>query len=70
MTSIVEDRGLDLGSLVWGRRLYPVDHARAVLGYQPQYDLTAFLGALQRDDPGHYPYAQEPWWGVERPDRS
>ncbi len=70
VTSIVEDRGLDLGSLVWGRRLYPVDHARAVLGYQPQYDLTAFLGALQRDDPGHYPYAQEPWWGVERPDRS
>ena len=69
-SSIIQDRGLDLGSLVWGRRLYPVDHARAVLGYRPQYDFDAFLGALQRDDPSHYPYAQEPWWGVERPDRS
>lgn len=70
VTSVVEERGLDLASLVWGRRLYPVDHARAVLGYSPQYDFAAFLDALQRDDPSHYPYAQEPWWGVERPDRS
>lgn len=69
VTSVVEDRGLDLGSLVWGRRIYPVDHARAVLGYQPQYDFAAFLNALQRNDLGHYPYSQEPWWGVERPDR-
>jgi UDP-glucose 4-epimerase len=70
VASLVRDRGLDLDSLVWGRRLYPVDHARAALGYQPQYDFAAFLTALQRDDPSHYPYAQEPWWGVERPDRS
>ena len=69
VTSLVRDRGLDLGSLVWGRRLYPVGHARAVLGYQPRYDFAAFLNALQREDAGHYPYAQEPWWGVERPDR-
>ena len=70
VTSVVEERGLDLAGLVWGRRLYPVDHAREVLGYQPQYDFAAFLDALRRDDPSHYPYAQEPWWGVERPDRS
>ncbi len=70
VASLVRDRGLDLDSLVWGRRLYPIDQARAVLGYQPQYDFAAFLSALQRDDPSHYPYAQEPWWGVERPDRS
>jgi UDP-glucose 4-epimerase len=69
MQPLVRDRGLDLDSLVWGRRLYPVDHARAALGYEPQYDVDAFLDALQRDDPSHYPYAQEPWWGVERPDR-
>ncbi len=68
--ALVRDRGLDLSSLVWGRRLYPVDHARSVLGYSPQYDFGAFLDALRRGDPGHYPYAQEPWWGVERPDRS
>jgi nucleoside-diphosphate-sugar epimerase len=70
VTSLVEDRQLDLGSLVWGRRVYPVDQARVVLGYQPQYDFAAFLDALRRDDPSHYPYAQEPWWGVERPDWS
>jgi UDP-glucose 4-epimerase len=68
--SIVDDRGLDLGSLVWGRRLYPVDQAREVLGYEPRYHFAAFLDALQRNDPSHYPYAQEPWWGVERPDRN
>lgn len=70
VTSVVRDRGLDLASLVWGRRLYPVDHARTVLGYQPQYDFAAFLDALARDDTGHYPFAAEPWWGVERPDHA
>jgi UDP-glucose 4-epimerase len=69
-TSLVQDRGLDLASLIWGRRVYPVQHARAVLGYEPRYDFAAFLDALRRDDPSHYPCAQEPWWGVERPDRS
>ncbi len=69
-TAIVRERGLDLPSLVWGRRLYPVEHARSVLGFSPQYGFGAFLDALRREDPGHYPYAQEPWWGVERPDRS
>jgi nucleoside-diphosphate-sugar epimerase len=67
LRSIVEDRGLDLESLVWGRRLYPVDLAREVLGYQPEYDFAAFLDALRREDRGHYPYAHEPWWGVDGP---
>ena len=67
LSSIVEDRGLDLESLVWGRRLYPVDLAREVLGYHPEYDVAAFLDALRRDEPGHYPYAHEPWWGVDGP---
>jgi nucleoside-diphosphate-sugar epimerase len=68
--SVVRDRGLDLGNLVWGRRVYPIELARHVLGCQPQYDFAAFLDALQRDDFDHYPYSQEPWWGVERPDRA
>ena len=67
-TASARERDLDLEGLVWGRRLYSVDHARAVLGYQPQYDFAAFLDALQRDDPSHYPFAQDPWWGAERPD--
>ena len=66
--SVVAGRGLDIASLVWGRRVYPVELARQVLGYEPQYDFAAFLDALQRDARNHYPYAEEPWWGVERPD--
>lgn len=69
-TALARDRGLDLSNLVWGRRVYPVEYARSVLGYSPRYGFGAFLDALERDDQGHYPYAQEPWWGVERPDRS
>ncbi len=68
--SVVRERGLDLTDVVWGRRLFPVEVARHVLGYRPQYDFAAFLDALQRDDPTHYPYAGQGWWGVERPDRS
>lgn len=68
LTALAEDRGLDVPSLVWGRRLYPVEHARSVLGYEPRYDVSAFVDALRRDDPGHYPYADEPWWGVEPAD--
>jgi len=47
-----------------------VDHARDVLGYQPRYDFAGFLAALRRNDPSYYPYAQEPWWGVDGPSRS
>ena len=70
VASLARERGLDLGSLVWGRRVYPVDHAREVLGYRPRYDVAGFLDALRRDDAAYYPYAEEPWWGTERPDRS
>jgi nucleoside-diphosphate-sugar epimerase len=69
VSSLVQDRGLDLESLVWGRRIYPVDQATDLLGYRPQYDFAAFLDALQRNDASHYPYASEGWWGVDRPDR-
>jgi len=68
--ALVEQRSLDLPSLLWGRRLYPIGHARSVLGYAPRYNFDGFLDALRRDDPGHYPYAQDRWWGADRPDRS
>ena len=69
VTALLRDRGLDVPGLVWGRRLYPVEHARSVLGYSPGYDFGGFLDALRREDRSHYPYASQPWWGVERPDR-
>jgi len=64
VASLVQDGGLDIADLVWGRRVYPVDHARSVLGYRPRYDVSAFLDALRREDLGHYPYAQQSRWGV------
>jgi nucleoside-diphosphate-sugar epimerase len=65
--ALVREHGLDLGELVWGRLLFPVDRARALIGYAPRYDFAAFLQAWRRGDSGHYPYAHEPWWGAERP---
>jgi UDP-glucose 4-epimerase len=65
--ALVEARGLDVEQLIWGRSIFPVDRARSVLGYQPQYDFGAFLRALNDDDPAYYPYRDEPWWGAQRP---
>ena len=65
VAALARERDLDLADLVWGRRLYPVDAARDVLGWSPRYDFAAFLAALRRDDASHYPYADEPWWGVD-----
>lgn len=67
ITSLVGERGLDLDALVWGRVLYPVDKARNELGYAPQHDFSTFLEAWRRGDSAYYPYADEPWWGTERP---
>ncbi len=64
-SELVERHGLDLDDLVWGRLVFPIDKAKADLGYRPRYDMAAFLAAWQRDEPGHYPYAGEPWWGVD-----
>jgi len=65
-SELVERHGLDLEDLVWGRLLFPMDKAKTELGYRPSYDFPAFLAAWQREDPDHYPYAGEPWWGVDR----
>ena len=62
--AVVERLGLDLGELIWGRTLWPVDRARAVLGYRPEYDFARFLAALDAGDRSLYPFADLPWWGV------
>ena len=62
--SLLQHRGLEVAELVWGRRIYPVDHAKDVLGYRPQYGFDSFLQAFRRGDSTHYPYAHEPWWGA------
>lgn len=64
-TALVAEQGLDLRELVWGRLLFPVDKAKSELGYRPEYDFAAFVDAWRRGDPSHYPYAGEPWWGVD-----
>ena len=66
---LVHRHGLHLDDLVWGRLLFPVDRARTVLGYSPEYDFGAFVDAWRRNDREHYPFADEPWWGVQRPGR-
>ena len=63
----VREHSLDLDELVWGRTTYPVQRARSELGWSPQYDFGAFLAAYRQGDAGHYPYADRPWWGTQRP---
>lgn len=64
---LAQQNGLDLEELMWGRLLFPIQHAREVLGYQPAYNFDAFLRAWRRGDTAHYPFAHEPWWGAARP---
>lgn len=66
-SAVVRARGLDVEQLVWGRTVFPVERARSVLGYEPQYDFGGFLRALSGDDRAYYPYADQPWWGAQRP---
>ncbi len=66
-TELVRERGLDLAALVWGRTIFPVDHARSVLRYSPQHNFDAFLEAFRNGDHSYYPNADEAWWGADRP---
>ena len=59
--------GAKLEDLVWGGAFYSVEKARTQLGYRPDYDFAAFLDAWRRGEHDHYPFADEPWWGTERP---
>ena len=66
-SALMRERDLDLADLLWGRRIYPVDHAKDVLGYRPQFDFASFLDAVRLGDQSYYSYAHEPWWGAQRP---
>ena len=63
-TQLFDERGLDLDELIWGDLLWPPTKAQRVLGYEPRFNFGEFLDALRRDDRGHYPFADLPWWGV------
>lgn len=63
-TALVEERGLRLDDLVWGWAVWPVENAKRVLGYRPQYNFGEFLAALRDEDRSHYPFADLPQWGV------
>jgi UDP-glucose 4-epimerase len=62
---LFRERGLDVGELVWGSALWPVEKAKRDLGYEPRYGFGEFLDALRRDDRAHYPFAGRPQWGVD-----
>ena len=64
---LVRARGANLDDLVWGGALYPMDKARNELGYRPAYDFAAFLQAWRQGETSHYPFADEEWWGTQRP---
>jgi UDP-glucose 4-epimerase len=64
---LLRQHDLDLRDLVWGRVIFPIERARTVLGYHPRFDFTAFIDAWRRGNRDHYPFTNEPWWGVERP---
>ena len=60
--------GEDLGDLLWGRLLWPIDKAKAVLGYRPAHNFAEFLTALEAGDTGYYPrQASSPGGASEAP---
>jgi UDP-glucose 4-epimerase len=59
------ERGVDVGSHVWGWALWRVEAAQRELGYRTQFGFGEFLDALRRGDASHYPYAGLPQWGLD-----
>lgn len=49
---------------MWGHTYWSIDKAKALLGYEPQYNFREFYAALKEGQDAHYPYANLPWWGV------
>lgn len=64
LSDVAAERRLDLGELIWGWAVWSIEKAKKKLGYAPRYDFGAFLDALRRNDPSHYPFADVPRWGV------
>lgn len=62
--ALVEEKGLNLDDLIWGKTIWSTDKAKRLLGYKPHYNFTEFLRALRQDNPAHYPFANLEWWGV------
>jgi nucleoside-diphosphate-sugar epimerase len=61
---LVRQHGLDLDELLWEHWIWPIDKARAVLGYAPRFNFGEFLDALRRGDASHHVAADLPQWGV------
>jgi UDP-glucose 4-epimerase len=62
--ALIQERGLNLSELVWGRTIWPIAKAKRMLDYQPQYNFDRFLRALAAGDTAYYPFAGLSWWGV------
>jgi UDP-glucose 4-epimerase len=62
--ALIQERGLNLSELVWGRTIWPIAKAKRMLDYQPQYNFIGFLRALAAGDTAYYPFADLSWWGV------
>jgi hypothetical protein len=63
----LDDRGLDLEELVWGRLIWPIDKAKRVLGYQPHHNFGEFLAAYKAGDTGYYRPPTSPGGASEVP---
>jgi hypothetical protein len=66
-TDTVRAREASLNELIWGGAAYSVEKARSELGLVTSYDFAAFLDAWRSGRVGHYQFADEPWWGADRP---
>ncbi|MCP9487286.1 MAG: NAD(P)-dependent oxidoreductase [Gaiellaceae bacterium MAG52_C11] len=61
---LAAQHGLDLGELVWGATLWPIEKAKRVLGFAPRHGFAEFLDAFRRGDSAYYPSAGETQWGL------
>jgi nucleoside-diphosphate-sugar epimerase len=62
--ALARERGADIGALVWGETLWPIDKARRQLGWSPRHNFGEFLDAWRAGDESYYPFAGFPQWGV------
>ncbi len=67
VTDLARERGVDLRESIWGRLLFPVNKAKSDSATGRATTSRPSLKRWRRGDSGHYPYADEPWWGVKRP---
>jgi UDP-glucose 4-epimerase len=63
-TELFRERGLDAREHIWARFLWPIDRAKALLGYAPRWGFDEFLEALRDGDTRDYPFLGLPHWGA------